>query len=337
MIYYYQVEGSVRNNIGDVLQGMAAKAFLPLNAEVADREALSEMDINEKGLFIANGWYMHSFDKFPPPDNINPVYVSVHVANSGLLTSKKVRDHFLKHSPIGCRDNKTLKLFLGWGIPAYYSSCLTTTIKRRLPENSKSAEIILVDNVDHPVPDGVVKVLEKHFGKTLVRISHDPPIVNVDFKQYAQVSEQHMDSLLKRYCAATMVITTKIHCALPCLGMGANVLFIHPEPSDPRLDTIAEFIDILSYKDILEKETVSLSVVKQDKLNERRQFLIDLVSESVENGYNVITKPGNPKYKFIRSKSILSAKLVRTLIKITYRLGYKREQMERVYGSGINS
>ena len=73
---------------------MVAKAFLPSNAMVVDREALSEIDNKEPGLFIANGWYMHSFDKFPPPENIEPIYISVHVADSRLLASKKVRDHF---------------------------------------------------------------------------------------------------------------------------------------------------------------------------------------------------------------------------------------------------
>ncbi|MES2646514.1 MAG: polysaccharide pyruvyl transferase family protein [Bacteroidota bacterium] len=336
MIYYYQVEGQVRNNIGDVLQGMAAKAFLPQGALVADREALSEMNSTEQGLFIANGWYMHSFEKFPPPGNIKPVYVSVHVANSQLLTSKKVRDHFKLHSPIGCRDTKTLKLFLGWGIPAYYSSCLTITTKPKLEQgHPKNEEIILVDNVDHPVPEDVISKLEKSYGKTFTRISHDPPVVDVDFKEYAESSEKHMESLLKRYCAATLVVTTKIHCALPCLGMGANVLFIHPQPDDPRLATIAEFIDIVSYKDILEKESISSSPVNQDKLNQRRKFLVDLVSQSVQKGYNVITRPGSDEYKSIRLKSMLSAKLVRGMVLIARKVGFKKEQMDRVYGSEI--
>jgi len=336
MIYYYQIEGQVRNNIGDVLQGMAAKAFLPGDAMVADREALSDMDSNKEGLFIANGWYMHSFDKFPPPENIKPVYVSVHIANSQLLASKKVRDHFIKHSPIGCRDTKTLKLFLGWGIPAYYSSCLTITTTPKLARNhEKNDEIILVDNVDHPVPEEVVKKLEKNYGRTFTRISHDPPVVNVDFNEYAESSEKHMNTLLKRYCAASLVVTTKIHCGLPCLGMGANVLFIHPKPDDPRLTTIAEFIDIVSYKEILEKDNIQPSPVKQQKLNERKKFLVDLVTESVRKGYNVITKPDSFKYKAIRTKSIISAKLMRGIVVLIYKMGFNKAQMERVYGNGM--
>src|SRR5690554_4090588 len=119
MKYYYQVEGFLRNNIGDVLQGMVAKAFLPPSALVADREALAEIDNSEPGLLLANGWYMHNSEKFPPPVNITPIYISVHIAQSRLLADERVREHFKQHAPIGCRDEKTLKLFLGWGISAY--------------------------------------------------------------------------------------------------------------------------------------------------------------------------------------------------------------------------
>ncbi|MGB3618215.1 MAG: hypothetical protein WBA12_08850, partial [Catalinimonas sp.] len=115
MKYLYQIEGALRNNIGDVLQGMVAKRFLPEGAEVVDREALADIDTGEPSFLVANGWYMHSWEKFPPPPNVTPLYVSVHVADSQLLLDPAIRNHFLMHSPIGCRDVKTLKLFAGWG------------------------------------------------------------------------------------------------------------------------------------------------------------------------------------------------------------------------------
>jgi hypothetical protein len=336
MKYYYQIEGNVRNNIGDVLQGMVAKAFLPNDAIAVDREALSNIDTNEPGLFIANGWYMHSFDKFPPPININPVYISVHVSNSALLASKKIRDHFVKNSPIGCRDIKTLRLFLGWGIPAYYSSCLTITTKpREIENNKKNDDILLVDNVDHPIPDEVKIKLEKMFNKSFIRISHDPPVVDVEFKEYARSSEMHMNKLLEKYCAASLVVTTKIHCALPCLGMGANVLFIHPNPEDPRLSTVKEFIDIISYKQVLANDHIAIPAVKTDKLKERRNFLSEVVSSSVQNGFSVVVKPTNIQLKKLHAKSSLHANLVRAGIVLAYKLGINKKQIERVYGSGF--
>lgn len=336
MNYYYQVEGLLRNNIGDVLQGMVAKDLLPEGSKVADREALADLASNEKGMLIANGWYMHSFKKFPAPDNITPVYAAVHIANSALLSAEGVREHFRKHAPIGCRDTKTLRLLLGWGIPAYYSSCLTITAKPRGPVTSNpDGPVLLVDNVDHPVPDAVVSKLEKVLGKKMVRISHDPPDTSGDIESYAKVSEKHMNELLASYCKASLVLTTKIHCALPGLGMGANVKLIHPNPNDPRLATVAEFIDIISYKDILEKDTLNFSPVNKEALDKRRQFLLQLVADSVAAGANAVQVSNKFSYRMIRLKAALMAKLYRTSVVLSYRTGFAKEKIERVYGAGF--
>lgn len=334
MKYYYQIEGDLRNNIGDVLQGMVAKAFLPDNALVVDREALGDIDESESALLIANGWYMHSFDKFPPPNNVNPIYLSVHIAQSQLLTNKKVRDHFKKHAPIGCRDEKTLKLFLGWGIPAYYSSCLTTTTSKRAEINkSGMGEVLLVDNVDHPIPDEVKSKLESLLGTAMVRVSHDPPDVSGTIEEYMQHSETHMNYLLERYCKAALVVTTKIHCALPCLGMGANVMLVHPNPSDPRLATVAEFINILSYKDVLSAEKIIRPKVNQEALNNRKDFLSTIINRSLAIGNNIMKFPDSREFKKINRKSIIMARMYRIAIKtfLTFRIA--NGQMKKVYGT----
>jgi hypothetical protein len=335
MKYYYQVEGDLRNNIGDVLQGMVAKAFLPKDAAVVDREALADLDKTEPGFLIANGWYMHSFDKFPPPANIKPLYVSVHVAQSQLLASAKVREHFKQNSPIGCRDDKTLKLFLGWGIPAYNSSCLTITSKARAEiNNTGKGEVLLVDNVDHPIPEKIKAKLEKLLGTTFTRVSHDPPDVTGSIEEYAEVSEKHMGELLARYCKAALVVTTKIHCALPCLGMGANVMLVHPDPTDPRLATVAEFMDIISYKDVEAANEIIRPAIRKPVLDARKEFLSQVASASVLKGENVIKSPGTLQYKIIKYKSILMAKAYRLGIKTFLNFGLATAQMKKVYAPG---
>ncbi|KAA3439596.1 polysaccharide pyruvyl transferase family protein [Rufibacter hautae] len=332
MKYYYQIEGDLRNNIGDVLQGMVAKNFLPTNALVVNREAMAEIDAAEPGLLVANGWYMHSFDKFPPPENIQPVYVSVHIAQSELLSNRKVRDHFKKHAPIGCRDAKTLKLFLGWGIPAYYSSCLTITTAKRAPINTTGkGEVLLVDNIDHPIPEKVKQKLEGLLGTSMVRVSHDPPDVSGTIQEFMQKSEPHMNSLLERYCRAALVVTTKIHCALPCLGMGANVMLIHPNPSDPRLATVAEFLDIVSYEEVLAADSFSKPVVNLAALTKKKEFLSSIVTKSVAMGGNVMQSPDTAELQKIKQRASLMARLYRMGVKAACTSGLANEQMKRVF------
>ncbi|WP_158824912.1 polysaccharide pyruvyl transferase family protein [Mucilaginibacter lacusdianchii] len=337
MKYYYQVEGGIRNNIGDVLQGIVAKAFLPPNnAHVADREALADIDKSEEALLIANGWYMHSYEKFPPPPNVKPVYVSMHIAKSSLLSSKKVRDHFKQHAPIGCRDQKTLKLFLGWGIPAYYSGCLTTTTRQRAPiNNTGTGEVLLVDNIDHQVPQNVVDKLEQLLGTKLVRISHDPEDTSGNIEEYSARCEKHMDYLLERYCKARLIITTKIHCALPCLGMGANVMLIHPHPSEKRLAPVAELAHITSYEEVLSATELVKPPVKTEALKARQEFLSNICRGSVAKGYNVMQNPDSEEFKKVKRDSIRQAKLYGMAVSGMLKLGLANDTMKKVYGNSI--
>ncbi len=80
-----QIEGLKRNNIGDVLQALAVLDHLPSAPVVLDRENL--MSAFDRGdlLYFANGWLMHDFSKFPPPENLRPVYASVHFSNAAIL------------------------------------------------------------------------------------------------------------------------------------------------------------------------------------------------------------------------------------------------------------
>lgn len=310
MKYYFQIEGKRRDNIGDVLQGMVAKPFLPEDSLVADRETLGSLPGNENAFLVGNGWYMHSFDDFPPPVNVTPLYISVHIANEKLLNKSGVKEHFKKHAPIGCRDVNTMKLLLSWQIPAYYSGCLTTTCQRRTSnENNKEGEALLVDNMHHPVPEEIKKKLETLLERPLIRISHDPPNITGTLENYFEDTEKHMNHLLEKYCKASLVVTTKIHCALPCLAMGANVLLIHPNPDHPRLNPVKEFMEIISYEQILATTQYNEPRINSKKLRERQAFLKLILEKSIQQQKNILSQPDTFELKLIKLKSCLMAQI----------------------------
>lgn len=332
MKFYYQIEGYVRNNIGDTLQGLAAKSFLPNDADAVDREALSEVDDETPAMLLANGWYMHRWDKFPPPANIKPVYISVHIARTQLLAEKHILEHFKFNAPIGCRDKKTLLYFLGWGVPAYYSSCLTITTRPRAEINYNGVgEYLLVDNMDHVVPEEVLFKLELLYGQKFTRISHDPSESDMPFCEYVRSTEDRMNNLLKRYCQAALIVTTKIHCALPCLGMGANVLLIHPDPTDFRLDTVKKYMKIYSYEDVMAMDSIPKVRIDRKCLLKYQHFLTEIVNESVEKGYNILQKPTSIKLMLLKYKSLIMAWIVRFGMYVFFKLGINKNEIGRVF------
>lgn len=65
-----------------------------------------------------------------------------------------------------------------------------------------------------------------------------------EFEQYARY-------VLERYrTQAKLVITSKIHVAMPCIALGIPVIFIVDNPFNERFDVLSGIVPIYSYKDI---------------------------------------------------------------------------------------
>lgn len=69
-------EGQV--NIGDYIQALASKQFLPHLDGFIQREELKGYN-EEECKVIMNGWYMHHPENWPPSNKIIPLYVAFHI------------------------------------------------------------------------------------------------------------------------------------------------------------------------------------------------------------------------------------------------------------------
>lgn len=331
MKFYYQIEGLKRNNLGDVIQGIAAKRFLPNSSIPVNREELNSIG-SERGFLIGNGWYQHEFDNFPPQENITPFYISVHIAKSDFLKLNRVRHHFKKNAPIGCRDIKTLWLMRGFGIPAYYSSCLTLTIKRETIINKPNSEIIWVDNIDHPVPEKIELKLNELIPNGFVKISHDPLSIFSAFDTYVANNKMIVDELFERYSEAKMVLTTKIHCALPCIGMGVPVILIHPDPNDPRLSVLNKLIKIISYEEFLLFKELPKAIINKKEANKYIGKLTYLTTLAVNSKQNPFLNKANLKLQRQFRLYKFTSLIVSIGIKTSYKIGFFKQTIERIFG-----
>jgi hypothetical protein len=329
--HYYQIEGLKRNNLGDVIQGIAAEKFLPNHSNLVDREQLNSLS-EEPGFLIGNGWYQHEFDNFPPPTNVTPFYISVHIAKSDFLKLKRVREHFKSNSPIGCRDIKTKWLMRGFGIPAYYSSCLTLTFKNNNCVTKTKTEIIWVDNIDHPVPLKIELKLNELIPNGFVKISHDPLSRFSTFDTYISNNKIIVNELIERYSKAKLVLTTKIHCALPCIGMGVPVILIHPNPNDPRLSVLNQFIKIISYEEFMLLKELPKASINQKLTNKYISKLTYLTTLAVNLKQNPFSNKANLnlyiQFQFYKFISFITSFGIKTI----YKIGFFKQTIERVFG-----
>jgi hypothetical protein len=203
-------------NIGDEIQSLAAEQFLPRIDKRFDRDKLRLVNEgNDKYFVIMNGWFSHTpNDCFPPSKNIVPFFISFHIAqeNKNYFLRDKCISYFKKHEPIGCRDKGTMQMLQEKGVDAYFSGCLTTTFPKRntQPTNGK---VFLVDT-----PPLVDKFIKKQFDN-IETIEHFT-------NNYGKYKSRIAQELLKKYkTEADLIITNRVHCALPCAAMGIPVIF----------------------------------------------------------------------------------------------------------------
>lgn len=63
---------------------------------------------------------------------------------------------------------------------------------------------------------------------------------------------QYIESLLKAYQGASLVVTSRLHVALPCLALGTPVILLHPEIFEKdRLGTYLEYVNSYSIEEFL--------------------------------------------------------------------------------------
>jgi len=216
-------------NIGDDIQSLAAIHMLNKNGvynhTFVEREELKDYRGPPVSL-IMNGWFMHDVNQFPPPQQITPLFIGFHCANGSLI--KRNVEYFKKHEPIGCRDTHTENIFKKNGIESYFSGCLTLGFDEA---NEKGEETHGVDssNFDTSKYENI-KHTSHQIGLTSL---HD---------RFKKANEK-----LTLYKKARLVITSRLHCLLPCRAFGTKAIFVHKNyNSDPRFKGLEKYINGVS-------------------------------------------------------------------------------------------
>jgi hypothetical protein len=234
-------------NVGDYIQSLAAAQYLPQVDEYINREKLSFYDGDPIKL-IMNGWFMHNPANWPPSEKILPLLISFHLNSQvkNQLLTKQGAAWFKKNEPVGCRDQYTLDCLRKAGINAYLSGCLTSTLVNRW--NYRTDDIYFTD-VLFRVPDWKVigssvrqflksfltgdilkgsargVLMEQIFSSEL--LENATQLTHYHTARHSETERFQMaESFLEKYATARLVVTSRLHCALPCLAFGTPVIFV---------------------------------------------------------------------------------------------------------------
>jgi len=236
-------------NLGDYVQSIAARQFLPSVNYFVPRDHLNSYQGDDVKI-IMNAWYMDIPQNFPPSSNVSPLYVSIHI-NSTIADeffTPATIEHFKQNEPIGCRDFYTRDLLIKKGVDAYYSGCMTLTLGETYKRDNVTDDIYFIDVMydSMTLPELIRKPLRfakrilngrafefRHRNKVLRKYFTDELLSKAKFEtqiiKYISANEgfELADNFLKRLANAKLVVTSRIHTALPCLAMGTPVIFVN--------------------------------------------------------------------------------------------------------------
>lgn len=299
LIYAYKCAPSLltqnkklMGNIGDAIQTIAIEnIYAKLGVDDPDFVSLvksPEMIVRDElphysgppCILPMQAWFGEKQGLFhlPWPDTVRPVFIGFHLSEAkktrNRFVSEGIHEKMKKYRPIGCRDRNTMHFLRGLGIEAYFSACMTLTFDKRGHE-PKEDKIFVVDLA----PDAVnclPETIKKH---ACFDISHSHMFSGADVTlQEAIQFEDKARRILDIYRdEAKMVITSRIHVAMPCMAMGIPVIFINRHPNIARFDVLQGLIPVYSINEMpyidWEPKPVDIDLLKATILdNAKRQL-----------------------------------------------------------------
>lgn len=204
------------NNIGDDIQSVAVMQHLPPVDVFLNRDHLKNYDGPET-LLVTNGWFLSKMENWPPSPPIRPTFFGFHVQKHAKPTIARHVDYLKKHEPIGCRDQGTVDFIRSLGVNAYLSLCSTLTFDA--PADRAPDSVYMVEVEDRYLSP---KIFRK--GLTVKHVSHR--FIDVSAETRLQYAREVVQTYGKK---AALVVTSRIHCAMPYVAMGIPTVFIGPK------------------------------------------------------------------------------------------------------------
>lgn len=220
------------DNLGDHIQTLALMQHVT-PATLLPRDHLTP---HPDLCLLANGYL--SGGKLPAPRDFRHVkYIGVHLGWER-RNPRDVED-LGRFGTVGCRDPATRDYLTRHGVPATLTGCATSA----LPPYSGAREGVYGVDLSDPMKEAVVRrfkhpIFLTHDLDPYYRWRYHPE--EIDGAVIVEQFERAHD-YLSRYMRAELVITSRVHVALPSAAFGTPVLYVGvPEKSDDRVSGLTE-------------------------------------------------------------------------------------------------
>lgn len=244
--------GRTSVNIGDYLQFMTTDYLYSLMG-IADNQVVriefDEVDTYDGEEVILPFCYSFIYcvksGRISISNKIQPVFLAVTLSTidqfqelNQFFNHDFNRAYFLKHGPVGCRDEFTYNIFTRYNIPAYINGCMTAILPKY--SGNHGEKVLFVDAPKSLLPFIPDSLLNKYEFSTQQYYFNKSDITDWQ-KIFMFVRSKY--SYYKKI--AKLAVTSRLHVALPLTALGIPVV-LAKDNVDARFSFIENYLPIYS-------------------------------------------------------------------------------------------
>lgn len=262
-------------SIGDVLECLAI------------RNIYRSIGVEEENLILCYPYELNEYDgeycvlpinvyalNIDYSNRILPVFLGITLGGGYGLTQKNI-NLLRRFSPVGCRDERTMRLLIDNGVDAYLQGCLVSTFPRR-PQLDTQKKVFFVNPekglLDY-IPDEILSNYEF--------VTHD--YFTTDKELYKEgglyaLGERIIDKYITE---ARLVVTSKFHSAIVCLALGIPVIMVI-ENNYYKYSWLEKYIPIYEPKDYPKIDWEPKAVCIP---NEEKELMLHIAKKRIQDTY----------------------------------------------------
>ncbi|MDL2235499.1 polysaccharide pyruvyl transferase family protein [Christensenellaceae bacterium OttesenSCG-928-L17] len=248
-------------NVGDDIQSVAARRFLPRIDYLINRDDIDSVNYKDaKSVkLIMNGWFSHEPILWPYINKkVDPLLISMHISSAyegrvkRAFSTQASRDFLKQHEPVGARNLSTQSFLKSIGIKSFFSGCMTLTIQKS-PRIKKQEYILAVD-----IPEDVLEAMRKQTKRRIITAPVEVMTRSMSPSTRIKIAEFYLSLFQSAHC----VVTTRLHATLPSIALETPVLFIMKK-SQREKDRLAGLLELMNV------------IEEQEYINNPKKYNID--------------------------------------------------------------
>jgi hypothetical protein len=269
-------------SMGDVFECLAIKKlYEKMGVPEENIITCNAYDLSEyRGEYVVLPINIYSVH-FDYSSRILPVFLGLTLGGAERTLTEREEHILRKFQPVGCRDERTLRLLLDKGLDAYFAGCMVATFPARDPSLAETAKKVYFVDAHAGIKDYIPAELLDDYAF----FSHDFYMTPEEMLHRQGAGDIFVmgEAVIKDYAAnARLIVTSKFHAAIIGLALGIPVILLM-ENNYYKYTWITKYIPLYEPKDFPKINWNPAPVIIP---NDEKALMTDIAINRIQETYD---------------------------------------------------